>query len=881
MSRNQARRCGSPQTFGLLVLLAAATAVYAQVDTTVVQYGFEPPKIRAFMMPTSRTGRKAEFYRVRMPGLHAHGDPGMPVLPYKTARVLLPPGSELLSVNVRPRGERAVEGRFKVEPGQVEIPTSVDTFIYTPPGPVYDTARSFPGQLRGDPVIGDWRGFTVLSLELRPVRLAPREMRLSYFDTLELVVLTRAVKDTLPLFRRDSADFEELRRQIDNPLMLERYRNRKPWQRRSGLASGKWDMVIVTDSSLAPTFGNYANWKTQNRGIRTIVYTTADVYANYTGVDNQERIRNFLADAYSTWGIKYVLLGGDVDVVPYRACRVSGEDIPCDLYYGDLTGTWDSDGDGLYGEPGEGDLQAELFVGRVTVNTTTEAQNFFNKVYAYEQGILAGYRGDVLFFATNLSTTTFGGSYKDETEADEFPAGCYSITKLYENTGTISAAAVSAAINGGIHIGNSAGHGNSGGFGSITTTNVDALTNTDPCLIYTWACWTNAFDVSDAISEHFIYNPTGAFAYIGNSRYGWYSNSGDASGSSHDFELEFYDAMFNEHIARVGPMLQDSKEEFSASSTADGTHRWIYFGLNLLGDPSTPLRNRADLLVRDHSTDNGTLPSGGAFWTSPDIGVDAPPYTTGFVQEDPVYLQVNHLSVRVQNIGCTPATNVTVKLYWADPSGGIPWPSGWNPIGTTTIASVPAGGTVVSPTINWTPSGTAIGHRCLLATVECTDDPISIYDVPWDNNVAQRNITIVGGKASFEGDFVINPIPGTVRRSMEFSLIHAPRGTAARLHIPGTVEIAKGPDDQHITRTGGGCLSPGRSEWLVTVTASAQGRDSITTVRIPSFACNKKTVVHLKVDAPDGLPGRESYRVRIQETADRRPIGGLDFVGRY
>jgi len=80
---------------------------------------------------------------------------------------------------------------------------------------------------------------------------------------------------------------------------------------------------------------------------------------------------------YEDRGISYVLIGGDKEVVPYRGfyCYVqsgsgySDPGIPADLYYSALDGTWNDDGDTLWGEPGEDDLYPEVAVGRLTFSS--------------------------------------------------------------------------------------------------------------------------------------------------------------------------------------------------------------------------------------------------------------------------------------------------------------------------------------------------------------------------------------------------------------------------------------------------------------------------------------------------------------------------------
>ncbi len=61
-----------------------------------------------------------------------------------------------------------------------------------------------------------------------------------------------------------------------------------------------------------------ADYKTA-QGLPTVVATTEFIQANYrNGADIQETIRMFIRDAYEKWGMEYVLLGGDSDILPPR-----------------------------------------------------------------------------------------------------------------------------------------------------------------------------------------------------------------------------------------------------------------------------------------------------------------------------------------------------------------------------------------------------------------------------------------------------------------------------------------------------------------------------------------------------------------------------------
>ena len=95
------------------------------------------------------------------------------------------------------------------------------------------------------------------------------------------------------------------------------------------------DHVIVTTRALAQNFQRLAAWRT-SLGLRSRVVTVEDIIANsvpdtggamfwqttgyYDGGtrDTAEAIRNFLKWANLNWAVKYVLLGGDTQIIPVR-----------------------------------------------------------------------------------------------------------------------------------------------------------------------------------------------------------------------------------------------------------------------------------------------------------------------------------------------------------------------------------------------------------------------------------------------------------------------------------------------------------------------------------------------------------------------------------
>jgi PKD repeat protein len=386
----------------------------------------------------------------------------------------------------------------------------------------------------------------------------------------------------------------------------------------SYLPSGSYEHLIITDEALLEPFLSLAEWKRERKALGssaqnitstvvTLQYILSrsefwDVPASHagTGNDTQSIVRNFIRAAYQEWGVDYVLLGGDEELIPSRKVWVScygyDDQLPADIYFTGLDGDWDLDMDGIYGESyesgslgEEADLLSEAYVGRATVSNPQEAWNFVNKTIAYEGGSAEEYGTDLLFVGNMLDDEpTWGGDYKDEVYDEVLADEGLDLTTLYEREGTFSAAAFISALNSGPHLVNHMGHGSYSSFAGMDISDAGELVNGDPFVLYTQACMVAGFDQDDCIAEEFMKGENGAVAFIGNSRYGWYS-SGSTAGSSHNYDLSFFSQVFNDNVIQLGRALSLSKEEWTGSAYSDSSMRWVYMELNLLGDPETSI----------------------------------------------------------------------------------------------------------------------------------------------------------------------------------------------------------------------------------------------------------------------------------------------------
>lgn len=134
----------------------------------------------------------------------------------------------------------------------------------------------------------------------------------------------------------------------------------------------------------------------------------------------------------------------------------------------------------------------------------------------------------------------------------------------------------------------------------------------------------------------------------------------------------------------------------------------------------------------------------------------------GGMTQDPGVASVPSFAyAKVKNRGTTNA-NGTVKLYHCLPGAGLTWPTDFvqaEPLAGLPTGNVQAnnGNEVTIGPFEWTPNVNAYGHDCLLAIVTADGDPSNIDNlepgqtfqewrlIPHDNNVGQRNVTLVPG----------------------------------------------------------------------------------------------------------------------------------------
>lgn len=544
------------------------------------------------------------------------GKEGTPEIPFYGAEYLLSPGHELMDVRIVSASYYPEQQGIRIKPAVKPVPISHykgEKITLVPDQSIYGSPEPYPSRMIGNLSTNFLNGHSIGSFTLCPVVYEPSSEVVRFLKevTLELVTDPTGRASQASLLRRSSSRIDQRIHQIvRNPEMLDTYtyadtRDEEPY-----------DLLLISNNAMLPAFDDYVAFKIST-GYYVKTISVEQILASYPGQDNAEKIRNCIIDYYQNNGISYVILGGDGDVAnsaeniipPRGLIAEDDDDIASDMYYSNLDGNWNTDGDNLWGEPGEWDLYSEVSIGRICVDNIQEIQHFINKLIKYQDTPVVEDIEKALMVGEQLNSYTWGGTYKDEI-ANGSSANGYTtagippeieVSRLYEMTEMWYKEDIFDQFNElGVNLLNHLGHSNvtynmKMYNSDLTTANFTNDGVTRGFVVgYSQGCYNGSFDNrddgggyggTDCFAEAFTNLQTGEVATVANSRYGWY-NPGGTNSSSQYYDRQFYDAIFGEDITQVGDVNAQSKEDDVSYMQNDANWRWVAYETNLFGDPS-------------------------------------------------------------------------------------------------------------------------------------------------------------------------------------------------------------------------------------------------------------------------------------------------------
>lgn len=434
---------------------------------------------------------------------------GKPMLPVKHLLIALPDDMKATDIRILSLQKQAIQGFYTIYPAQRpqklgENPTSnLDLHLNRA---AYLSPLLYPERIVHEGKQTDLAGQSMIEITVFPLQYLPLQKQLNLITSITLAIegsngyicgdyLSEHLSETgYDMYQ------QMVKNMVINPeqVTLQTSSNPQP----IGVGPGDYDYVIITQSSWVSAFQPLADWKTQ-KGVPASIVTTSWIYnsGGYSGTD-VTKIKAFVQDVYTNWGTTYVLLGGDIDVVPCHYKTFSGVDddpVPNDAYYADFDADW----------------ICEVNVGRASVigpgSGNGQIGNFINKIMTYETNPpLTSYAKKAAFFGFDLDYWTEAEQCKIDIYNSYIPSS-WTMTNVYDSHSGNHQTNVISALNTGQNLVNHADHSNTDCMGTgyvnhdwlIYTDDMDALTNGNKqTILYSMGCDPAAFDVSNCIAEH-------------------------------------------------------------------------------------------------------------------------------------------------------------------------------------------------------------------------------------------------------------------------------------------------------------------------------------------------------------------------------------------
>ena len=568
-----------------------------------------------------------DFHTINFSNCSEKGEVGQPTLPFHPVKIALNPNEIAYKIEIEGNNLIDIDDKIVLYPRQFSRPLSDKSkFEFQIDSEFYSSNNNYPISRSSKITTEFMHGNAIALSSITPVQYNASEKKVSYFSSLKVKIYTKPNTQMRNITQIQKSDL--VKAYVDNPENVSFDNN---------LRNDKIDILVITPEIFIDDFADYENQYLQ-KGYKVELAPVETIYAEMTGIDNQEKIRNFIIEKYNNNQVEYVLLGGDIEHIPARGfyCTVQSStiqednNIPADIYYSALDGNWNTDEDDLWGEIGEDDLLPEVSVGRLPFSNSDELANMLNKDFSYQNNPVIEDLDKPLLAGEHLydDPETWGADYLDLLIGEHDDNG-YTTSgipeesdyyTLYErDVANWSAPDLVEALEQGTSFLHHVGHANATYVAHmtnsfITNENFSQINGTDNnyMLMYTHGCICGSFDTDDCIAEEMLKIDNLAAGFIGNSRYGWF-NEGQTEGPSGHLHREFVNAIYEENNSQIGYAHLISKYESAPFVTADdqweeGAIRWVFYDCNVLADPA--MKVWTNQLSQPEIISEGVIPIG-------------------------------------------------------------------------------------------------------------------------------------------------------------------------------------------------------------------------------------------------------------------------------
>ena len=633
----------------LIACILCHIGIQAQISHTVV---FEPDKL---IIDNQLQEDGNRYSNLLYEDCSVNDSVGAPSLPYRILRFIVPNDPVSFSIDINSSNSTQIDLPAPLLPIQAPVPTSLNSAKSEFIPSSFVTSGAYPEKIvqiiNEGYLDGDKR---ILTVKVTPVQYLAASNCLLFHSSVGFTINSNpdnlssrsSERRISPIAApsRESTELVKMLGFVENKSDISRILNSRSQVHATASTMNlpAYEYVVITSQSLAPYFKRLVDWKRQ-KGLNAGIVTMQDILSDASITkdeasnlsDDAGKLRQYLKLAYGK-GTRYVLLGGGNEFVPIRygtgyenkwevlnggVIEFEGAKIPSDLYFSDLNGNWNKDGDIYLGEElGDAvDYEPELYVGRLLCKNGFEINNYIDKLLLYEQN--PG-KGDVAYLKKAFYTQAdqMQESHQAEKIANDFKNifPTFSLIQELPNgkdsfpTFPTGKSVINAMNNEYYGFLSWYGHGGpnaiivrsnqlvKGGHccsiiategeylnPSIVIEQGNGINNMDnlnyPSIAYTIACTVAPYDTfrTSYINYNVKYNlgealtiagKYGCVAFLGNSRSGWVSGS-------HELEINFVDKIKNNFV-KIG-----IAEALSKAENKESMFHWLALTHNLIGCP--------------------------------------------------------------------------------------------------------------------------------------------------------------------------------------------------------------------------------------------------------------------------------------------------------
>ena len=357
------------------LFLFTGTTVRGESVTKTVHFSHSE-----LMIDTIKGGDGEIYETISCPDTDTESYPGFPALPVKFVTIPLPYAADDIKLSIKYGNITSYDINKRIFPVQEQEKTSLEKtekgFIPCD-NRVYKSIGPYPSeQARIKEISCAGYGDRNVVVAVYPIIYWPVEKRYDFSEDIELTVKYNYSSERAQALNRSSQTLD-----IGIPF---------------------YEYCVITSQNLKDAFTRLVAWK-REKGLNAGVVCKEDILNNSNIVgdtvsaiyDDAGKIRQYLQYAYASGVTKYVLFGGNYQVLPIRYGTGSNNfwtldepddyKIPSDLYFSELNSNWNKDYDIYYGEYGENlDYGSELYVGRILCVNSEEIHNYTDKLLRYE-----------------------------------------------------------------------------------------------------------------------------------------------------------------------------------------------------------------------------------------------------------------------------------------------------------------------------------------------------------------------------------------------------------------------------------------------------------------------------------------------------------------